>query len=112
MANTNREIHELLADYAAALRDGCIPMFLKSLTRKEASQISSSAEFRDAAQMVRALNGVAFAGKVAIPNVSRFMSHVSAKIESRVKDKASPRVRRGRQIQCESKIEDKVDKSI
>ena len=36
MANTNREIQELLADYAGALRDGGLPGFLKSLTRDEA----------------------------------------------------------------------------
>ena len=86
MTNTNRTIDELLADYAAALRDGCIPMFFKSLTRKEASQIASSEEFRDAAQMARVLNGVAFAGKAAIPtNVSRFIQHVDAQIASQMK---------------------------
>jgi hypothetical protein len=86
MPNINRTIDELLADYAAALRDGCIPIFLKSLTRKEASQIASSEEFRDAAQMARVLNGVAFAGKATIPtNVSRFIQHVNAEIVSQMK---------------------------
>src|SRR4030042_2722864 len=86
MTNTNRTMDELLADYAAALRDGCIPPFVKSLTRKEASQIASSEEFRDAAQMARVLNGVAFAGKAAIPtNVSRFIQHVDAQIASQMK---------------------------
>jgi hypothetical protein len=28
MADTNREIQELLVDYAGALRDGCVPSFL------------------------------------------------------------------------------------
>jgi len=33
MSDTEREIQELLADYAEALRDGSIPAFLKSLRR-------------------------------------------------------------------------------
>lgn len=91
MPNTNRTIDELLADYAAALRDGCIPIFLKSLTTKEASQIASSEEFRDAAQMARVLNGVAFADKVAITtNVSRFIQHVNAEIASQMKKSKAP----------------------
>ena len=91
MSNTNRTIDELLADYAAALRDGCIPIFLKSLTPKEASQIASSEEFRDAAQMARALNGVAFTGKVAITtNVSRFIERVDAEITSRMRKSKAP----------------------
>ena len=113
MPNTKREIEELLADYAKALRDGCVPLFLKSLTRKEAHHIASSKEFRDAAQMVRVLNAVAFAGKVKRPNVSRFMSHVNAKIASRVrKGTSSPCVRRSSKIRCKSKIEDKFGRPI
>jgi len=106
MPNTNRTIDELLADYAAALRDGCIPIFLKSLTRKEASQIASSEEFRYAAQMARALNGVAFADKVKISNVSLFIERVNAEIASRMrKSKAPQRTKHSTKLRSERESE-------
>lgn len=85
MSDTNREIQELMADYAGALRDGCIPVFLKSLTREESKRIASSREFWDATEMVRTLNSVGFADKAVRPDVSLFISRVDAKIVSRSK---------------------------
>jgi hypothetical protein len=95
MADMNRKIQELLSDYAEALRDGCLPVFLKSLTRQEGSEMASSKEFWDAAQVVRALNGVGFADKAAIADARLFASRVDANIASRLKKaKSSPRTRR------------------
>ena len=90
MSESNREIHELLVDYAGALRDGCIPAFLKSLTREEAERIASSWEFWDATEIVRILNGVGFADKAASPNVDLFISRVDARIASRLKNAKAP----------------------
>jgi hypothetical protein len=95
MPDTNREIQELVADYAGALRDGCIPVFLKSLTREEAKRIASSRQFQDAAEVTRLLNGVGFADKAVIPNVDLFISRVNAEISSRLKkSRASSRGKR------------------
>ncbi len=95
MTDTNREIQELLVDYAGALRDGCVPSFLKSLEREEAQSIASSRQFQDAADVTRVLNGVAFADKAVTPNVGLFISRVDAKISSRMKRaRASSRDRR------------------
>ena len=85
MFDTNREIQELLVDYAGALRDGCIPSFLKSLTREEGKLISSSGQFWDATEIVRILNGVGFADKAVTADVGLFMSRVDANIVSRSK---------------------------
>lgn len=85
MADTNRKIHELVVDYAGALRDGSIPVFLKSLTREEGHRIASSADFWDATEMVRVLNSVGFADKAVAPNVSLFTSRVDAEIATRLK---------------------------
>ena len=85
MADINREIQELLVDYAGALRDGCIPSFLKSLTREEGQAIASSAEFWDASEIVRILNSTAFAEKAVTADVGLFMSRVNANIVSRKK---------------------------
>ncbi|MBN2180733.1 MAG: hypothetical protein JW715_02375 [Sedimentisphaerales bacterium] len=85
MSDINREIQELLVDYAGALRDGCIPSFLKSLTREEARLIASTEQFWDATETVRILNGVGFADKAAIADVDLFMSRVDANIVSRSK---------------------------
>ena len=108
MSDTNREIHELLVDYADALRDGCIPAFLKSLTREEAERIASSWEFWDATEISRILNGVGFADKAVAPNVSLFISRVDAEIASRLKkSKATPhgkrRTRTGRAAKRENR---------
>jgi hypothetical protein len=85
MPNVNREIQELLVDYAGALRDGCIPDFLKSLTRQEADKIASSGEFWEATEVTRILNSIGFADKAVTPDVSLFISRVNAKIASRLK---------------------------
>ena len=85
MSDINREIQELLIDYAGALRDGCIPTFLKSLTRKEAQTIVSSEQFSDATEIVRVLNSAGFAEKVVTADVGLFMSRVDANIVSRMK---------------------------
>ena len=123
MSETNREIHELLVDYAGALRDGCIPTFLKSLTRQEAERIASSWEFWDATEVSRILNGVGFADKAVAPNVSLFISRVDAEIASRLKKaKASPSGKRPRRFASQkrsnggarsaSKRENRTEKSI
>ena len=95
MPDTNREIQELLIDYAGSLRDGCVPVFLKSLTRQEGRTIAASEEFWDAAEVVRILNGVGFADKAVTADVGLFMSRVDANIVSRLKKaKTSSRGRR------------------
>ena len=85
MSDINREIQDLLIDYAGALRDGCIPTFLQSITREEGQAMASSEQFWDATEMVRILNGNAFADKALMPDVSLFMSRVNANIVSRMK---------------------------
>lgn len=85
MSDKNREIQELLVDYAQTLRDGSLPVFLKSLTRQEGRSLASSEDFWEAAEVVRALNSAGFADKAATPNVGLFMSRVDAKIGSRLK---------------------------
>ncbi len=123
MPDTNREIHELLVDYAGALRDGCIPTFLKSLTREEAERIASSWEFWDATEVSRILNSVGFADKAVAPNVSLFISRVDAEIASRLKKaKASrpgkrprrfaSRKRSSRGARSVTKRENRTEKSI
>jgi len=95
MADTNRTIQELLSDYAGSLRDGCVPVFLKSLTREEAQMIGSSKDFWDATEVVRVLNSVGFARKAVTADVGLFMSRVDANITSRLKKaKAGTRRRR------------------
>jgi hypothetical protein len=95
MADTNRKIQELLSDYAGALRDGCLPVFLKSLTRQEGKLLSGSDEFWEAAEVVRVLNGVGFADKAAIADARLFASRVDANVVSRLKKaKSSPRAKR------------------
>ena len=83
--NTHREIQELLADYAGSLRDGCVPTFLKSLTREEAKRIGESQEFWEAAEIVRLMNSAGFGDNVMTPDVSLFISRVDAGIASRLK---------------------------
>ncbi len=83
MARKNREIHDLLADYAGSLRDGSVPVFLKSLTSDEARMMAYSKEFWDSADVVRILNGAGFAGKAILPNVNLFISRLNARIACR-----------------------------
>ncbi len=112
MEQINRTIQELLVDYAEALRDGSIPVFLKSLTREEAQTITSSREFRDATEIVRVLNSVGFADKAVTPNVSLFISRVDAEIASRLKKaKASRPGKRSTHAKV-TKRENKTEKSI
>lgn len=113
MSDTNREIQELLVDYAGALRDGCIPSFLKSLEHEEAQAIASSRQFQDAAEVTRILNGVAFADKAVTPNVSLFISRVDAKISSRLKKaRASSRDKRRTSTKSIEKAEKRTEKPI
>jgi hypothetical protein len=86
MANVpHREVQELLADYAGALRDGSLPTFLKSLTREEAKRVSQSQDFWEAAEIVRLLNSAGFGDNVVTPDVGLFISRVDAAIASRTK---------------------------
>ena len=113
MSDINRTIENLLDDYAEALRDGCIPTFLKSLTRGEAEMIVSSRQFQDATEIARILNGVAFADKAATPtNLDSFISHVNAEVASRMKKpRAFSRGRRGTHAKPISKMK-KTEKPI
>jgi hypothetical protein len=88
MANIDREIQELLADYAVALRDGCLPGFLKSLSRDEAKCIKGSEKFWEATEVVRLMNSAGFGEKVVAPDVGLFISRVDAAIVSRQKKSA------------------------
>jgi hypothetical protein len=98
MSENNREIHDLLVDYAGALRDGCIPDFLKSLTRNEANTIQGSYELAEATEVIRLLNGASFADAAVSPNVGLFIARVDAKIMSRKKQaSAATRTTRKRQ---------------
>jgi hypothetical protein len=113
MPGTNREIHELLVDYTGALRDGCIPVFLKSLTREEAHRIASSREFWDAGEAARVLNGVGFADKAVPPNMSLFVSRVDAEIASRLKNtKVLSQAKRRTHREPEIRTERKTERSI
>ncbi len=85
MPDTHREIQELLADYAGALRDGCLPSFLKSLTREEARRIRDSRDFWEATEVVRLMNSAGFGDRVVTPDVGLFISRVDAGIASRLK---------------------------
>jgi len=91
MRETDRQIAELLIDCAGALRDGCLPTFLKSLTRGEAHAMTGWRDFSATTQIVRALNSAAFAGRIAEPNLDLFISRVNAKIRSRLKLQADGR---------------------
>lgn len=106
MSDTEREIQELLIDYAGALRDGDVPTFLKSLSRAEAAKISSSRDFWDTTEMARALNSAGFADKAVTPEVGLFISRVDAKIASRMKKAGAPRARRSRTVSEKQKTEE------
>jgi len=89
MRETDRQIAELLIDCAGALRDGCLPTFLKSLTRHEAHVMTGWRDFSTTTGIVRVLNGAAFADRVAEPNLDLFISRVNTKIRSRLKSGAA-----------------------
>jgi len=106
MSQTSREIQELLVDYADALRDGCIPTFLKSLSREEAKLIATSQEFWDATESVRILNSVGFADRAVTANVSLFISRVDAEIASRmIKSKAPQRAKHSAKLRSKRESE-------
>lgn len=85
MFETYRETHDLLADYAEALREGNLPTFLKSLSRFEARHVLPLPNFWRGAQMVRILNSVGFAEGMTIPSMDLFIVRVNARIASRRK---------------------------
>jgi len=72
-------------DYAGALRDGCLPDFLKSLTRTEAATLHASRELPAAVEMVRLLNVTSFGDQAVVPNVGLFSARVDARIGARLK---------------------------
>lgn len=112
MLDKDRKIQELLADYAGALRDGSIPVFLKSLTRAEGHTIGSCSEFWDATEVVRVMNAAGFADKAVTPEVGLFISRVDAKIASRLKNAmGSQRGKRTIHAKRVSKTE-KTEKSL
>jgi len=111
MSDINREIQELLVDYAGALRDGCIPTFLKSLSRKEAQAIVSSDQFGDATEIVRVLNSVGFANNAVTADVGLFMSRVDANIVSRMK-RARGTARKKSRTSTKSAKSHKAEKQI
>ncbi len=93
MRQTATEIQELLIDYARALRDGCIPVLLKSITRGQAQKVTCSLSFWAASEVVRVLNDMAFGEKVVTARVSLYMSRVDAKIRLRLKKVSASRER-------------------
>ncbi|HEX42848.1 MAG TPA: hypothetical protein ENN81_12430 [Phycisphaerales bacterium] len=113
MSEEDREIHELLVDYADGLRDGCLPNFLKSLTRAEARAMADSPEFREATEMVRILNEVGFSDRMESPNVGLFISRVDACIGSRMKKgEASTRRNRGSEPRSRIDVRGKTEEKI
>lgn len=94
MSQQQREIETLLVDYADSLRDGTVPVFLKSLSREEAVTIQRSREFPQALEVARLLNEVHFADQAIHPDVGLFISRVDAEITTRIKQaQAAPRRR-------------------
>jgi hypothetical protein len=91
-----RETHDLLVDYAEALRDGDLPTFLKSLSRFEARHVLPVGGFWHAAQIIRTLNSVAFTEGITHPSVDLFLSRVDAKIAARAKNAGKPAAGRTR----------------
>jgi hypothetical protein len=120
MPQINREIQELLIDYAGALRDGCVPDFLRSLTREEADRIGSSAEFWEATEVTRILNSVGFADKAVTPDVGLFISRINAAIACRLKKARAPspgpplrgKPKRSARIKPATKTETRAEQAI
>ena len=97
MSNTYREVESLLVDYADALRDGTIPMFLKSLSRDEARLVCQSQDFLKALEAARLLNETHFADQAVHPDIGLFISRVNAEITTRIKKaQAVPRTQNRR----------------
>ncbi len=85
MFETYRETHDLLVDYAEALREGSLPTFLKSLSRFEGRHVLPLPNFWSAAEMVRILNSTGFAEGMTIPSMDLFLARVNTRIASRRK---------------------------
>lgn len=81
----DREPHELLADYADALRDGRVPEYLRGLTRRERRGVADGEELGQALETVQVLNQAAFADKAVLPDMGLFIARVDAKIAWRIK---------------------------
>ena len=84
-SDLSREPQELLADYADALRDGRVPGFIGTLTRREAKAVVDGEELGQAMETVQILNQAAFADKAVMPDMGLFIARVDAKIASRLK---------------------------
>ncbi len=112
MSEQNREIHELLVDYADGLRDGCLPSFLKSLTRAEAKALAASPEFREATEMVRILNEAGFGDRMESPNVGLFISRVDACIGSRMKKGGAPTRKTGSESRSRTGVKRRAEETI
>lgn len=96
MFDTYRETHDLLVDYAEALRDGNVPTFLKSLSKFEGQHVLPIPHFWHAAEVVRLLNTIAFADGITHPSLDLFIIRVDAKIASRIKKAGKPARTRGK----------------
>ena len=95
MFETYRETHDLLVDYAEALREGSLPTFLKSLSRFEARHVLPLHNFWRAAETVRIINSIGFADGMTIPSMDLFIARVNTRIASRRKKATTP-IRAGR----------------
>ncbi len=85
MFETYRETHDLLVDYAEALREGSLPTFLKSLSRFEGQHVLPLPNFWSAAEMARILNSTGFAEEMTIPSMDLFLARVNTRIAARRK---------------------------
>lgn len=108
MHKNDREIQELLIDYALALRDGSILQFLRSLSQYETRRMACSPDFWDAVETVQAIMDVAFAHKAVTPSVGRFFLRVDVRILVRLKkprlDKHSVGASSNHQLGCRQHI--------
>lgn len=97
MFETYRDTHDLLADYAEALREGNLPTFLKSLSRFEARHVLPLVNFWRAAEMARILNSVGFAEGMTIPSMDLFIVRVNTRIAARRKNAKAVKRANGKQ---------------
>ena len=85
-----RQTHDLLVDYAEALREGSLPTFLKSLSRFEARHVLPLANFWRAAETIRLINSIGFADGMTIPSMDLFIVRVNTRIAARRKKAETP----------------------
>ena len=85
-----RQTHDLLVDYAEALREGSLPTFLKSLSRFEARHVLPLVNFWRAAETIRLINSIGFADGMTIPSMDLFIVRVNTRIASRRKKAKTP----------------------